>query len=225
MSDTPSRPALSVLASRLLDAARGGISVACTAEVLSFDRTRSEARVRPLVSALRASDDGDEQVDAPTIDGVPVVFPGGGGFAITFDVEAGDLGTLIIRDRSHDEVDAGDTSYPVQAASRRRFDLADAVFLPGFVAPGDGRPSNQAAADALVMRLPSGAELRIGSATASKALALAEKVDARVDTLQQAHDTHKHTGVTTGPGTSAVPDVIVGPLASVASTRAFTDDT
>lgn len=225
MNDTPSRPSLAVLANQLLDAARGGVSVACTAEVVAFDRTKSEARVRPLVSARRTSDEGDEFVDAPTIDGVPVLFPAGGGFALTFDLAAGDLGTLLIRDRSHDEVDAGDTSYPVQPASRRRFDYSDAVFMPGFVAPGDGRPSNEAAASSLTMRLPNGAELRIGSATANKALAVAEKVSARLDTLQQAHDTHKHTGVTTGPGTSAVPDVIVGPLASVASSRAFTDDT
>lgn len=61
--------------------------------------------------------------------------------------------------------------------------------------------------------------IRLGK-DATKAVALAEDVDARLGDLQAAHDGHKHGGVTTGGGTSAVPDLIVGPLAPTGATKA-----
>lgn len=54
-------------------------------------------------------------------------------------------------------------------------------------------------------------------ADAANFVALANLVSARLDVLQNAHDTHKHATAATGP--AVIPDVIVGPLASVAATK------
>lgn len=50
-------------------------------------------------------------------------------------------------------------------------------------------------------------------------VALANLVMARLNTLQSALDAHKHSGVTTGLGTSGVSDSPVGALADVAATE------
>lgn len=66
---------------------------------------------------------------------------------------------------------------------------------------------------------------RLGDPTATAALALATEVDARLTTLQAAHDAHVHPvpGVTVGAGvtTSSVPATLVGTLPSTAATKAF----
>lgn len=53
----------------------------------------------------------------------------------------------------------------------------------------------------------------LGEDGAVKKVALADDVDARLATLQAAHDAHVHAGVTAGPGSTAVPTALVGALA------------
>jgi hypothetical protein len=54
-------------------------------------------------------------------------------------------------------------------------------------------------------------------ANATKAVALAEDTKARLDTLQTAHDTHKHPTAATGP--ASLPDVVVGALAPIGASK------
>ncbi len=60
--------------------------------------------------------------------------------------------------------------------------------------------------------------IKLGAA-ATAAAARADLTDAAIAALQVAHDTHLHTGVTTGAGSSAVPTVLVGPQTTVAATK------
>jgi hypothetical protein len=60
-------------------------------------------------------------------------------------------------------------------------------------------------------------DVRLASETADEALALASLVKARLDVLQNAHDTHSHASAPTGP--VSIPSVIVGPLAGVGSSK------
>lgn len=64
--------------------------------------------------------------------------------------------------------------------------------------------------------LDASAEIKLGD-LATSFVALADLVKARLDTLQNAHDTHTHATAPTGP--VSVPSVIVGPLAGVAATK------
>jgi Flp pilus assembly CpaF family ATPase len=59
-------------------------------------------------------------------------------------------------------------------------------------------------------------DVRLGDDTASQFVALANLVNARIDTIQAAFDGHTH--VETG-GTTNVPQAPIGPLASVACTK------
>lgn len=53
----------------------------------------------------------------------------------------------------------------------------------------------------------------LGEDGAVKKVALADDVDARIATLQLAHDGHTHGGVVAGPGSTSIPTALVGALA------------
>lgn len=61
----------------------------------------------------------------------------------------------------------------------------------------------------------------LGQDGATKKVALADDVDARLSTIQTAFDIHVHPGVTVGPGSTAVTPGIIGPLAPTASDNVF----
>jgi len=135
-------------ASVLTDAIKAQIRALHTSTpgvVLSYDAAQKRAQVRPV---LRARFSDGETRQAPTITGVPVAFPRGGGFQISWGLAEGDTGLLIFGERSIDDWLAlgGDD---VEPTSRRTYDLSDAVFLPG-IEPFNGAQSG-AGADQLVI--------------------------------------------------------------------------
>lgn len=156
------------------------VAVARTVAVVSYNADQQTVRVREVV--------GEDPIE---IDGVPIQWPGGGGRSITWGLEAGDLGTLLVRDVSHDEVDAG-SALPVNPASSRRWNIADGVFCPGFVVPGSLASSAYRSDGQMVIALPVGEVLRIGDSTAAKALAIAEDVRDRLVRLESLFTAHTH---------------------------------
>jgi hypothetical protein len=69
-------------------------------------------------------------VTIPLLLDVPVLFPGAGGYALTYPVKAGDEGLVILASRC---IDSWWTRGGVQAqAELRMHDLSDGFFLPGF---------------------------------------------------------------------------------------------
>ncbi|AAT37774.1 baseplate spike [Burkholderia phage BcepB1A] len=66
------------------------------AVVLSYDRTKNRATVRPLISMLKTN---MQPVQRASIATVPVLALGGGGYVMTFPVKAGDLGWIEASDR------------------------------------------------------------------------------------------------------------------------------
>jgi hypothetical protein len=75
-------------------------------------------------------EEGERQVERPpVIPNVPVQFPQGGGYRITFPLAVGDTGLLLFSDVSLDVwLSQGGEVDPLDD---RRFDLSDGVFLPG----------------------------------------------------------------------------------------------
>lgn len=210
---------------RIASEASGAHIVSMTATVQSYDRSSQTVTVDPDVNGAFELPDGTELVqNLPVIGGVPVLFPGGGGVSLTWDLVQGDQVLLIFRDRSHDEVDAGVAERPITPRSRRRFSLSDAVALPQFTAPGDPLPSSAVGASKAVLKLPSGYTFRVGDASANKALALAQEVAAKLANLELVINTLvlPVSGATAGPPT-VPPFASTTTTADVASTRAFTD--
>jgi hypothetical protein len=80
------------------------------------------------VAAVNA--DGTETVsDYPELKDVPVVFPNGGGFTLTFPISEGDECLLFFNDREIDNWVINGTGYP--PTTGRLHDLADAVAFVG----------------------------------------------------------------------------------------------
>ncbi len=166
MAETKSYPALEDV---LLAAVRGELyqaHFAFVGEVVSYDEARQVANVQPVVRARRADlDGGSVSYKLPQLADVPVAFPQGGGFAITFPLAAGSQGLVVVCERSHDEWRAVGGS-DVTPQLRRRFDLSDAIFYPGVSSPAD--PLGSVAVDSGAMVL-SGPAVKIGSSGASHA--------------------------------------------------------
>lgn len=114
---------------------------------------------------------------------MPVVQLGGAAGALTFDLAAGDTGVVFWASRSLDEwVTTGRSD--VEPRDPRRFDYNDAIFLPGVRAFGSLAAGTRA--DGAVVL--SGDDVRLGSATGARALAIAADVSAQLEALGAVFD-------------------------------------
>lgn len=104
-------------------------------KVEKYDATQQKADIKPLVKApLFLDDDGDVEVEVeslPVIPDVPIGWPRGGGFFMSLPIEKGDFVLLVFAERSIDNYLAGSGS-EVDPVVDNRFDLSDAVAIPGF---------------------------------------------------------------------------------------------
>jgi len=202
------------------------------ARVDSYERATQTVTVTPLVSDV-TSEAGEARTyrTLPAVAGVPVCFPRGGGVALTWDLSIGDRVLLVVRDRSHDEVDDLAVTEQAQPEARRRFNLSDAVALPGYSPPADPLASSSYAAGHVVLTLPVAAELRVGDSTASQALALAAEAATRIKRLEDTVNSLvlPVAGATAGPpsplrfGPASVPLQPFTNTSDVASGRVKTD--
>jgi hypothetical protein len=182
-------------------AATGRIRVCVDAEIVSYDSSTTTAKVRPCVRELVRVVDGLVYADALEISNVPVRWPGdGSGVAITWPLPVGAIVPLVIRDRSHDEVDDG-AVVPSEPVSQRRWDLADAEVLPLAWSARDPLPSSASSSTCPVVLLPAGQKLLVGEATAARALALATETAAKLAAIETVINTLTLpvSGATAGP--------------------------
>ena len=128
--------------------------------VLFFNPLTSTCVVQPFPAIYQ---DG-EAVDLPTLHGVPVGFPSGGGASITYPLSSGDVVLLVFASapmsRYREEGAEGDPS------DVRRFDLSDAWALP---LAGGGQPS--ATIGRTVVTQPTLGKVQVGDALLTPAAA------------------------------------------------------
>jgi len=101
--------------------------------VESFDAATQLATVQPAIKRIFKTNDGDTELLTPTalpiLINVPVQFPRGGGFSLTFPVKKGDECLLVFCERS---IDNWHKFGGVKAPGARRFhDLSDATAFVG----------------------------------------------------------------------------------------------
>ena len=139
----------------LITAARMDMHTAMPGIIQSFDPARMTCTVQPAIrGAIVAPNGRAEAADLPLLVDCPVVFPGGGGYVLTYPLKAGDEALIVIAERC---IDAWWQSGGVQAAAEYRLqDLSD-----GFVIPGP-RSQPHVVTGGVGM---SGAELRTASGT------------------------------------------------------------
>ena len=96
------------------------------ARVISFDPARSTVSLEILINKIMQ--DGSSEDYPPLLD-VPVSYPRGSGFSVTFPLTAGDEGLAVFAERCIDGwFESGDASAPLDY---RLHDLSDAFFIPG----------------------------------------------------------------------------------------------
>lgn len=109
---------------------QAGIWTALPGILQSYDEKVLTCTVQPSVQGQQREQDGSwKDVNLPVLLDCPVIFPSGGGFALTFPLKKGDEGLIIIASRC---IDSWWYSGGVQKQARvRMHDLSDGFFLPG----------------------------------------------------------------------------------------------
>ena len=181
-------PSQAELWSRLLDENGAVLRMAMPGKVESYNSATRTATVKPMTKVPLADGDGTRRAyELDAIHAVPVVWPG------QVSLTAGDGVLLVFCDFDLGAWRDGAGKTPADPGDETAHGPSGAVAIPGL--------------DTVARK----------SAEQSEFVALANLVLARLTTIQQAFDTHVHSGVTTGAGSSAIPVATIGPLASVAS--------
>jgi hypothetical protein len=171
------------------------------------------ANVQPAIQAeLRDQAGNWTAVTMPLCVDCPILFPGGGGFQLTFPLAAGDEGLLVFSARC---IDAWWQSGGIQPqAEIRMHDLSDGFFIPGQLSqakvPSGGYSATNAQLktasgtvlfDLTPAKITINANVDIVGALTATGNVTAGKGGVDQVTLQG----HLHGGVSTGGGSTAAP--------------------
>jgi Phage protein Gp138 N-terminal domain len=123
-------PDLATVITAATAAALKGARVALPARVETYDATTQKVSVQPLIFEGFNDETGTRQSERlPVIADVPVVFPGAGGFRVTFPVAVGDTVLLVFASSSIDRWLA--LGGEVDPLDDRRHHISDAIAIPG----------------------------------------------------------------------------------------------
>lgn len=119
-----------VTARATLSGWQANIWTALPAIVEAVDLTKKTVSLQPAIQAQVRNKEGVwSNVTLPVLTDCPIVFPGGGGFTLTFPIAKGDEGIVLIASRC---IDSWWQSGGVQPqAELRMHDLSDGMFIPG----------------------------------------------------------------------------------------------
>lgn len=220
----------------VLNAFRDTLMTAQPGATTEYDPDSKTISVKPVnVDHFRLDDGTTEALDYPEIPNVPVAFPRGGGWAITWPLEQGDPVLLVCCQRSIDEWYNSDGKSPVTPEDIRSHDISDAIAIPGLFPKNNNQGeanekdliiSHKDGRVKLVLK-PNGEieitgtkfsfigdRMNIGSTGASAALAKAQQTDSNFSDLV--------SGVNEVRTVLALPPILPPP--TVASGKAYTND-
>lgn len=192
---TSRNPTLAEIANAAAQSALDELFVSLPGRVVRYDAATQSVDVQPIPKVRHADEDGALVVESlPVVPSVPVVFPGGGGFTITFPISVGDTVLLVFSGCSIDKWLQAGTDEALDPEAHTRHALADAVAIPGL--KNFRRPRESAPTD----------HVRIGVDGAdTQGVALGADLKSYLDDLKTYIAGHTHTGVTTGGGVSGTP--------------------
>ena len=144
----------------------GSIHTALPGQVETYDYQLQKASVKPLLKKHYL--DGEE-LSLPVIVNVPVIFPRSGGASLTFPVNKGDYVLIIFIERALENwLSLGGEVAP---GDRRKFDLSDAIAIPGLypftdVGPAENNADVLLKFNAAKFRIDSTGKFALGNASA-----------------------------------------------------------
>lgn len=137
-------------------AINAGLHVSLPARIESFDAATQTCTCQPLVKDTTPT---GAYVPFPILVGVPVQFPGGSQFAVTFPLQQGDEGLVVFSD-----VDTGawaDTGSVSTPDTQRQHHLSDGFFIPG--TRSNAKRLSEFKTDAAVIGKQGNVGVRVGS--------------------------------------------------------------
>lgn len=193
-------------------------------KIKAYYPSKGTVDVDLLIKQRRRQPDGTFTAkDYPTLTNIPVMFPRCAGGAITFPLSSGDLGAVIFADRDIGDWVQGTAGQSVDPGEGATHDLNGAIFYPGLY-PATHPLTPSASTTAVVISAGAGKEVHLGSQNPSDAVALAQLVLDRLNTIAFKFDSHMHvvsgtcsTGAVAGTTSSTSPHI--GSLESVASDK------
>lgn len=173
--------------------------------IVSFDPAKQTAQVQPAIKRIFIEQGA---VNLPVCVDVPVVFPGGGGYFLTFPVSPGDECVLMFSERCIDYwYEYGETQPP---AEYRLHDLSDGIAIVGLNSqPRAIAGFNMGCAE--LRHRSGGARIRLFSdsveiiAPGGVSITGNVTVDGEVTANGIPLSTHIHGGVASGDKTTGVP--------------------
>lgn len=157
--------------------------VARPGRVERYDAQKQQADIRPVFIENARGASGEAIKERPAlINNVPVVFPATGAGYLSFGLSVGDTVLLIYLDRSLDRWKSlGGEVDPVDVRRHHPSDAIAVVGLHAFNAPLDGVSDTHT-----ILTAKPGAEVRLGDASPSDAIALASRVNQQLNDLKTA---------------------------------------
>jgi protein gp138 len=212
----PVTPTLPELLRAAVDAGLEEVWGAAPGTVLSYDPATQSADVEVGVRRAVPSDRGAPVVErAPVVANVPVAFPGGGGFFVSFPLGVGDRVLLVFADRSIDRYRQTGTS--ADPGDRRALGPAGAIAVPCAPLPvlevlADADAAEMVAGqDGGVQTRWTGAVVKLSGASDVELVARADRVEAQLSALKTAIS---GAAVVAGDGGAALKANILAALAS-----------
>jgi hypothetical protein len=183
-------PTIAEVLTAAIDARLADVHTSIPAKVVRYDAAQCLVDAAPLVRAPERQESGRvAYLPLPVVTNVPVAFPQGGGFRLTFPLAVGDTVWLSFSEASLERwLRFGGEVSPEDP---RRFALSDAAAFPGVRALAGGDAVTAASTDGCVLeliggdaklRLKAGGTVELGTSGAD-ALALASKVDGQLSAL------------------------------------------
>lgn len=127
MAETPTWAEVIRLA---IDSRLSDVHVALPGRIESYDAATQTADIKPLIKrVIRRANGEPVEEELPVIPGTPVVFPGAGGFFLSFPVAVGDTGLVIFCERNLDRW--RETGRDVNPGDQSCHPLSGATFHPG----------------------------------------------------------------------------------------------
>jgi hypothetical protein len=181
------------LSSRLLD-----VHTALPAKVEKYDPTTQTVDVKPTLKPYALAEGNVPEPRAlPVITNVPLVFPGAGGFRITFPVKVGDVVLLVFSESSLEAWQSSDGQHDLAPGDFRRHNLSDAIAIPGLHT--NAKPWTGASSSAMTLGKDGGPQvvaratgIELGGSDADvplDAVSKGTKLEADLATLITAHQT------------------------------------
>lgn len=125
-------PSLAEVVNLATETALETLYVSLPGRVTRYDAATQEADVQPIPRVRYTAESGEAVVeDLPVVPSVPVIFPGGGGFTVTFPISVGDTVLLVFSGASMDKWLTANTDDSLDPETHARHSLADAVAIPG----------------------------------------------------------------------------------------------